>query len=70
MEANPSSSDKIPISQQLWDVVTTLTPEAQNASLRRAEELKFDVNRGRIPLAETLIKLDQARSTLLDLVSP
>ena len=60
--------DTSELSQQLWDIVTTFTPEAQNACLRKAEELGSDLNRGRIPLAETLINLDQARATLLNLV--
>jgi len=68
MGTTPSSPDKSELSQQLWDIATTLTPEAQNASLKKAEELGFDLGRGRIPLAETLINLDQARSVLLDLV--
>ncbi len=62
----PSSPDKSELSQQIWDVATTLTAEAQDASLRKAEELGFDLNRGHIPLAETLINLNQARGILLD----
>jgi chemotaxis protein histidine kinase CheA len=68
MGTPPSLPDKSGLPQQMWDVVTTLTPEAQNAGLRKAEELGFDLNRGRIPLAETLINLDHARATLLDVV--
>jgi hypothetical protein len=45
MGTTPSSPDKSELSQQLWDIVTTLTPEAQNACLRKAEELGFDLNR-------------------------
>jgi len=66
MGTNPSLLDKSELSQQIWDVVTTLTPEAQDACLRKAEELGFDLNRGRIPLAETLINLNHARGILLD----
>jgi hypothetical protein len=54
--------------QQLRDIATTLTPEAQNAALRKARELSFDLERGRIPLEETLINLNQAREVLLDAV--
>jgi hypothetical protein len=67
MGTNPASPDKSALSQQLWDVVTTLTPEGQNASLRKAEEQGLDLNRGRIPFAETLINLNHAREILLDL---
>jgi chromosome segregation ATPase len=66
MGTTPSPLDKSQLSQQIWDAVTTLTPEAQNAGLRKAEELGFDLNRGLIPLAETLINLNHARGILLD----
>lgn len=67
MGATPSLPDKTELSQQIWDAVITLTPEAQDAALKKAEELKFDLNRGRIPMAETLINLDRAREILLDI---
>ena len=54
--------------KQLWDVATTLSPEAQNASLKKARELGFDLERGRISLEETLINLSHAREILLDAV--
>jgi len=62
----PPSKDALP--KELFDAVTTLTPEAQNAALRKAKELRFDLQRGRIPLEETLINLNSARETLLDAV--
>jgi len=66
MGTSPLLPDKSELSQQIWDAVTTLTPEAQDAGLKKAEELGFDLNRGRIPLAETLINLDRARVILID----
>lgn len=68
MGTSPSLPDSSQLPQQIWDAVTTLTPEAQNAGLKKAEELGFDLNRGLIPLAETLINLDHARGVLLDVV--
>ncbi len=67
MGTTPLSPDKSELSQQIWDAATTLTPEAQEAGLKKAQELAFDLNRGRIPLAETLINLNHARETLLDI---
>jgi hypothetical protein len=67
MGTTPSAPDKSELSQQIWDAATTLTPEAQEAALKKAEELGYDLNRGRIPLAETLINLNHAREILLDI---
>ena len=60
--------DKTEIAQRMRDTLTTLTPEAQNAGLKKAEELGFKLDRGQIPLSETLINLDQARAMLLGLI--
>jgi chromosome segregation ATPase len=49
-------------------IVTTLTDEAQNAAVRKCQELGFDPNKGRISLEETLINLSQARDILLDAI--
>ena len=54
--------------QHLWDIATTLSSEAQNAGLKRARDLGFDLERGRISLEETLINLNHAREVLLDAV--
>ena len=67
MGTTPSLPDKNELSQQIWDAVTTLTPEAQDAGLKKAEELGFTLDRGRIPLAETLINLDHSRVVLLEI---
>jgi hypothetical protein len=68
MEHNAPLPTKEDLPKQLWDVATTLTPEAQNASLKKAKDLGFDIQRGRIPLEETLINLNHAREVLLDAV--
>jgi len=68
MEEIAQLPKKEDLPKQLWDVATTLTPEAQNASLKKAKELGFDLERGRIPLEETLINLNHAREVLLDAV--
>jgi hypothetical protein len=59
---------KTDLPKELWDSATSLTAEAQNAALKKAKELGFDLERGRIPLEETLINLNHARETLLDAV--
>jgi uncharacterized coiled-coil DUF342 family protein len=52
----------------MWEIRTTLTDEAQNASLTKAKELSFDLSRGIIPLEESFINLSTARSLLLDAI--
>jgi hypothetical protein len=47
-------------------ILTTISDDAQNAAIRKCQELGFDPNKGRIPLEETLINLSQARDILLD----
>ena len=54
----PSKED---LPKQLWELATTLTTESQSAGLKRAKELGFDLERGRISLEETLINLNHAR---------
>jgi hypothetical protein len=62
----PSKED---LPKQLWELATTLTTESQSAGLKRAKELGFDLERGRISLEETLINLNHARDVLLDAVN-
>ncbi len=68
MGTTPLLPDKSELSQQIWDAITTLTPEAQDAGLKKAEELGYNLNQGRIPLAETLINLNHARDVLLEII--
>jgi hypothetical protein len=63
--ANPANTD---VPRELWRVATTLTPEAQDAAVRKCVELGFDPNRGHIQLEETLINLSEARDIIIDAV--
>jgi hypothetical protein len=56
-------------SENMWNVLTTLTEEAQNAAVAKAEELGFDKNRGEVSLAESLINLNFATNILKDAIS-
>jgi DNA repair exonuclease SbcCD ATPase subunit len=62
------SPDKRDIPKELWQIATTLTQEAQEAAVRKCQELGFDTNRGHIPLEETLINLSLARDVIVDAV--
>lgn len=55
-------------SENMWNVLTTLTEEAQNAAIAKAEELSFDMNRGEVPLAESFINLNSATNILKDAI--
>ncbi|MBI4546437.1 MAG: hypothetical protein HY707_00545 [Ignavibacteriae bacterium] len=54
--------------EKMWEVLTTLSDEAQVASLAKCSELGFDPNRGEITLDESFINLKQARSILIDAI--
>jgi len=66
------SANVVPFKQDLPKelklVVTTLSDDAQNAALRKSQELGFDTTKGIISLEETLINLSSARDILLDAV--
>ena len=66
------SANVVPFKQDLPKelklVVTTLSDDAQNAALRKCQELGFDTTKGIISLEETLINLSSARDILLDAV--
>lgn len=62
------SPSKEALPKELWQVATTLTKEAQEAAVKKCEELGFDVNRGHISLEETLINLSDARDVIIDAV--
>lgn len=55
-------------SEQIWNVLTTLTEEAQTAAVAKANELGFDKNRGEVPLDESLVNLNSAINILKDAV--
>ena len=66
MSSGASLPQKQDVPGDLHRIVTTLSNDAQNAALRRCQELGFDTNKGKISLEETLINLSQAREILLD----
>jgi len=60
--------EKRDIPASLLDVVESFSAEAQNAALRKAKELGFDLSKGSIPFDETLINLSQNRDVLREAV--
>jgi hypothetical protein len=56
------------LSENMWNVLTTLTEEAQSAAVTKAEELGFDKSRGEVPLAESFINLNFATDILKDAI--
>ncbi|MBI3584770.1 MAG: hypothetical protein HY096_12615 [Nitrospinae bacterium] len=54
--------------EKMWEILTTLTEEAQNAALAKCKELGFDTNRGIVSLEESFINLNSARSILMDAI--
>ena len=61
-------SDKDSIPGKLWDIVTTLTDSVQQAAIRKAQDLVFDLEAGQIPFQETLINLSHDRDVLREAV--
>ena len=53
---------------RIWEILTTLTDPSQNAALAKAQELKFDTNRGVVSLEESFINLNLIRDILKDLI--
>jgi hypothetical protein len=66
MSTNSPLPPKQDLPKEIWKVATTLSEDAQNAATRKARELGFDINKGRIPLEETLLNLSHNRDILLD----
>ena len=67
--ANPNSEPgKRNISQELWETVETLSDDAQQATLRKAKDLNFDINKGAIPFDETLLNLAHNRDVLREAI--
>jgi chromosome segregation ATPase len=68
MATNPDSAPKDDLLNQIWSVCTTLTEEAAAVASKKAKEAGFDVNRGFVPLPESLINLSSSRSVLEDAI--
>jgi len=60
--------DKEGIPRRLWEVITTLTDNMQQAATRKAQESGFDLEVGEIPFQETLINLSHDRDVLRDAI--
>lgn len=52
--------------EQIFEKINSLSRDAQNAAIQKAEELSFDPNKGGIPLIESFTNLNLARETLKD----
>ena len=54
--------------ERMWEILTTLTEESQQAALSKCKELSLDPNRGIVSLDESFINLNSARSILMDAI--
>lgn len=54
--------------EKIWEILTTLTEEAQNAALAKCKEIGFDPNRGVVSLDESFINLNFAILILKDAI--
>lgn len=68
MSANDATPPKDELLKEIWQICTTLTPEALDGALKKSNELGFDPNRGIVPLQESLINLSSARVVLEDAI--
>jgi hypothetical protein len=68
MSSSTALPQKQDLPKEIWKIATTLSDDAQNAAIRKARELGFDLNKGRIPLEETFINLSGNRDVILDAV--
>lgn len=53
---------------RIWEILTTLTEEAQKSAINKCKELGFDLNRGLVSLDESFINLNSAGSILMDAI--
>lgn len=54
--------------EKMWEILTTLTEESQQAALSKCAELGLDTNRGVVPLDESFLNLNAVRITLIDAI--
>ena len=54
--------------EKMWEILTTLTEESQQAALLKCAELGLDTNRGFVSLDESFINLNEIRTTLIDAI--
>lgn len=65
---NVRNLEKINMIDKIWEILTTLTEEAQNTARAKCKELGFDPNRGVVSLDESFINLNAARLILMDAI--
>ena len=53
---------------QIIEKINSLSEDAQNAAIKKAAELKFDLNKGGVPLIESFSNLNIARATVEDAI--
>jgi hypothetical protein len=61
-------SEKEAIPSKIWEIVTTLTENMQQAAVRKAQDTGYDLEAGQIPFQETLINLSHDRDVLREAV--
>jgi hypothetical protein len=54
------------VAKEIGKLANTLSNEMQTAAVKKARELGFDLQRGRLSLEETLINLSHNRDLLID----
>lgn len=54
--------------EKMWEILTTLTEESQQAALSKCKELGLDPNRGAVSLDESFINLNLIRAILTDAI--
>lgn len=54
--------------KKMWEILTTLTEESQQAALLKCVELGLDPNRGVVSLDESFINLNAVRISLIDAI--
>ena len=54
--------------EQIWEILTTLTEDAQSAALSKSESLNLDQNKGIVSLNESFINLTSATNLLKDAI--
>src|SRR5258708_26195363 len=69
MSTPTSLPPKEDIAKEVGRLASTLTEEMQAAALKKARDLGFDLNKGRLSLEETLINLSHGRDLLLAAVA-
>jgi hypothetical protein len=56
------------IAPKIWEILNSLTIDAQNAAKAKCTELGFDPNKGEIPLDEAFINLTSCVNVLSDAI--